>query len=175
MKPILYLAAFIAALAGTNVGAITIGPELVADPNFDDPSSWDIGIGNSDVENGHLVVINHSGFIFPEPQLETLIGTTYQYSLTVDLVNNLSGGGKVTIGGQTIWEPWFDTGIFSGTVVATDTAGLVFNFLTPYVGRAEFDSISINAVIATPLPPALWLFGAGLLGLIGMARKKPAR
>jgi len=26
---------------------------------------------------------------------------------------------------------------------------------------------------AVPLPPALWLFGTGLLGLIGVARRKP--
>ena len=123
------------------------------------------------MENGHLVVINHSGFIFPDPRLITDVGTTYQYSLTVDLVNNLTGGGKVTIGGQTIWEPNYDTGLFTGTIVAADTAGLVFNFLDPYLGRAEFDSVSIKAVLATPLPAALWLFGSGLLGLIGVAGK----
>jgi len=27
---------------------------------------------------------------------------------------------------------------------------------------------------AVPLPPALWLFGSGLLGLIGVARMKAA-
>ena len=171
MKKLLLLCAFSITLISTSIGAVTVGPELISDPGFDDPSSWDVGIGSSTVENGHLVVINHSGFIFPDPWLITDIGITYEYSLTVDLVNNLSGGGKVTVGGQTIWEPGYDTGIFSGTVVATDTAGLVFNFLTPYAGRAEFDFVSIKAVLATPIPPALWLFGSGLLGLVGIARK----
>jgi hypothetical protein len=147
-----------------------VGPELISDPYFDDPSSWNVGIGSSVVENGHLVIINHSGFIFPEPRLETEVGKIYQYALTVDLVNNLSGNGKVTVGGQTIWEPSDDTGIFTGTIVATDTGGLVFNFLTPYLGRAEFDSVSVR--IITPIPPSVWLFGSGLLGLIGLARRK---
>jgi hypothetical protein len=105
----------------------------------------------------------------PEPRLVTDVGLTYQYSLTVDLVNNLTGGGKVTIGGQTIWEPGYNTGTFNGTTVATDSSGLVFNFLTPYLGRAEFDSVSARAVAAIPVPPSIWLFGSGLLGLIGMA------
>jgi hypothetical protein len=97
--------AVIIALISTSAGAAMVGPELISDPYFDDPSSWNVGIGSSVVENGHLVIINHSGFIFPEPRLETEVGKIYQYALTVDLVNNLSGNGKVTVGGQTIWEP----------------------------------------------------------------------
>ena len=34
-----------------------------------------------------------------------------------------------------------------------------------------FDNLQFNAV---PIPPALWLFGSGLLGLVGIARKKAA-
>ena len=166
------IAACFITLISTTAVAVTVGPELIPDPDFNDPSSWDIVGGTSKVENGQLVVISHSGFIFPEPKIETETGKTYQYALTVDLVNNLSGGGKVTIGGQTIWQPSDSVGMFSGTVVATDTAGLVFNFLSPYLGRAEFDSVSIKAILATPIPPALWLFGSGLLGLIGIARRR---
>jgi hypothetical protein len=101
-----------------------------------------------------------------------VIGESYQYSLIVDFVNNPSGGGKVTVGGQTIWEPIDSVGTFTGTVVATDISGLVFNFLNPYLGRAEIDFVSV--VIATPIPPALYLFGSGLLGLIGIAKRKKA-
>jgi len=41
------------------------------------------------------------------------------------------------------------------------TAGLSFSV----------DSISVSAV---PIPPAVWLFGSGMLGLVGMARRKKA-
>lgn len=165
-------AAIVITLISTTVGAITVGPELIPDRHFDDSSSWGVGIGSSTVTNGHLVVINHSGFIFPVPQIATVIGESYHYSLIVDLVNNPSGGGKITVGGQMIWEPSDNIGTFAGTIVATDTSGLVFNFLNPYLGRAEFDFVSV--AIATPLPPALYFFGSGLLGLIGIARRKKA-
>ena len=144
MKKLHLLGALLITMVSTTVGAVTVGPELIFDPGFDNPSSWDVGIGLSYIDNGHLIAINHTGFIFPEPRLVTDVGTTYQYSLTVDLANNLNGGGKVTVGDQIIWEPGYNTGIFTGAVVATDTAGLVFNFLTPYVGRVEFDSVSIK-------------------------------
>jgi hypothetical protein len=36
-----------------------------------------------------------------------------------------------------------------------------------------WDNISITAdVAAVPVPAAVWLFGSGLLGLIGVARRK---
>ena len=38
-------------------------------------------------------------------------------------------------------------------------------------GTIDFDAFSITAV---PIPPALFLFGSGLLGLVGMARRKQA-
>lgn len=172
MKTPFLPAALILLFGCTTAGAVSLGPELVPDPGFDDPLSWNTGIGSSTIANGQLIVINQSGFIFPAPGITTDVDSSYQYALTVDLVNNLTGGGKITIGGQTIWEPGYYTGIFTGTVAATDTVGLAFNFLTPYAGRAEFDSISIRAVISTPLPAAAWLFGSGLLGLIGVARRK---
>jgi len=40
-----------------------------------------------------------------------------------------------------------------------------------YWSTIEFAHFSITAV---PIPPALWLFGSGLLGLVGMARRKKA-
>ena len=40
------------------------------------------------------------------------------------------------------------------------------------INTLTFTSSAIPA--AVPLPPALWVFGSGLLGLIGVARKKAA-
>ena len=37
--------------------------------------------------------------------------------------------------------------------------------------RGEFVSGSISPAVV-PIPAAAWLFGSGLLGLIGMARRK---
>lgn len=36
----------------------------------------------------------------------------------------------------------------------------------------EFDLISLTEATVVPIPPALWLFGSGFLGLVGAARSK---
>ena len=41
-------------------------------------------------------------------------------------------------------------------------------------GVQNMDSIIDNVTAAVPVPPAVWLFGSGLLGLIVIARKKAA-
>jgi hypothetical protein len=41
-------------------------------------------------------------------------------------------------------------------------------------GVQNMDSIIDNFTAAVPVPAAVWLFGSGLLGLIGIARKKTA-
>jgi hypothetical protein len=38
--------------------------------------------------------------------------------------------------------------------------------------QINFLTITSDALTVVPIPPALWLFGSGLLGLIGMSRKK---
>jgi hypothetical protein len=40
-------------------------------------------------------------------------------------------------------------------------------------GQVGFDNLYIDAAVV-PVPAAVWLFGSGLLGLIGVARKKKA-
>jgi len=39
-------------------------------------------------------------------------------------------------------------------------------------GVANMDTIIDNITAVVPVPPALWLFGSGLLGLAGMARRR---
>jgi hypothetical protein len=67
------------------------------------------------------------------------------------------------------------TGLFSSTATA-----IAVNFLDVDLFRVESSSIDIFsldnlAITAVPIPPALWLFGAGLLGLIGVGGKKGKR
>ena len=38
-------------------------------------------------------------------------------------------------------------------------------------GEVWFDNVSVSAV---PVPAAVWLFGSGLIGLAGFARRKKA-
>ena len=62
-----------------------------------------------------------------------------------------------------------------GTNGAPDnTASVDFNVLVlaPAGGAGFFDSISANQVNPVPVPAAVWLFGSGLIGLIGIARRR---
>jgi len=46
----------------------------------------------------------------------------------------------------------------------------------PDIGLQGFDQLGYNftSVTLIPLPAAVWLFGSGLLGLIGIARRRKA-
>ncbi|MDO8706131.1 MAG: VPLPA-CTERM sorting domain-containing protein [Sulfuricaulis sp.] len=75
-----------------------------------------------------------------------------------------------------------------GAVSASDsTAGLALSFTASGIhsitltqnsasgsfdGTIGFDNLSFNTVQAVPVPAAVWLFASGLLGLIGVARRK---
>ncbi|RDH84511.1 MAG: hypothetical protein DIZ80_03265 [endosymbiont of Galathealinum brachiosum] len=39
-------------------------------------------------------------------------------------------------------------------------------------GIVEFDNIHFGTAAAVPIPAAVWLFGSGLMGLVGLARRK---
>lgn len=41
-------------------------------------------------------------------------------------------------------------------------------------GLDQLKQTQISGLTAIPVPAALWLFGSGLLGLIGVARRKKA-
>lgn len=65
----------------------------------------------------------------------------------------LSGSGMITGGG---FDPTPGTWAFSGQTASNIT----------------FSWSSSN--LAVPIPPAVWLFGSGLLGLVGIARRRKA-
>lgn len=65
-----------------------------------------------------------------------------------------------------IYNPGAGGGIGNPTLSATDIG----------VGPGAGDLITVTfAASAVPVPAAVWLFGSGLLGLIGMARRKQSK
>jgi len=69
----------------------------------------------------------------------------------------------------------FDVSYLNGdmtlTPVDVDGNGVVgFSMVDgPFLGS----DMATNFVVATPVPAAAWLFGSGLIGLVGFARSKP--
>ena len=64
--------------------------------------------------------------------------------------------------------------------LATTSGSLGLDATTPFSGiRGYFDigsgnSMHVTSVSTVPVPAAVWLFGSGLLGLVGIARRKKA-
>lgn len=48
------------------------------------------------------------------------------------------------------------------------------DFGEEYITDLTFDPSQLTIAAAVPVPAAVWLFGSGLLGLVGMARRKKA-
>jgi hypothetical protein len=64
-------------------------------------------------------------------------------------------------------------GLMEGDTFTEVFGGEVFTFGITYAGGTGNDIVlNVAAVSAVPVPPALWLFGTGLLGLLGIALRK---
>ena len=103
----------------------------------------------------------------------------------VELFSELAGGGtslaEIYTDGPLVptagWTPYSWT-----TNLGPDVAGGVTLQLKASCGPVEgcgvdayFDNVTISTdVAAVPVPAAVWLFGSGLIGLVGVARRKKA-
>ena len=60
-------------------------------------------------------------------------------------------------------------GIFTGKILSSQDGGTSWFSSNQY----GFDYASLNGTVsAVPVPAAIWLFGSGLLGLVGISRRK---
>ena len=75
--------------------------------------------------------------------------------------NNSVGQGSVRYG-------------LSNTLSGLDMTGQPQPGDTSNANLGHFVTISVESVSAVPVPAAAWLFGSGLLGLVGVARLKKA-
>jgi hypothetical protein len=67
-------------------------------------------------------------------------------------------------------------GVTGTQVISVDTTTGTGSVLLDYSGQGLFSANGSSFVeeAVVPVPPALWLFGSGLLGLVGFARRKKA-
>jgi hypothetical protein len=102
--------------------------------------------------NGAIMLAGNAYPIGPAPLVTTSFNTTGQHGRTT-ILDDLSLGTNDSIGGSQL-----DNGPFQGAY---------FNF--------DFTSLEVTSVSAVPVPAAAWLFGSGLVGLIGIVRRRKQR
>ena len=116
----------------------------------------DLGTSGSRVR--HDILFTNSGF----PEIGNLYDVEVQFTLnaadTVVDVTLLGGSGQATA--SAVGRP----------------ADLDFLFMSDDNSGEQYQlntlSITSDALSAIPIPPAVWLFGSGLLGLIGLSKRK---
>ena len=102
--------------------------------------------------------------------------TPFRFQMDVDLTNRVW---YASVDNEL--NGFFDDPVFSGNQFVNDFSTQPFDITSAFFGAqigtipstgpivVAHDNIFIGAV---PLPPAIWLFAYGLIGLIGIARRK---
>ncbi|MCW8910327.1 MAG: VPLPA-CTERM sorting domain-containing protein [Gammaproteobacteria bacterium] len=62
--------------------------------------------------------------------------------------------------------------IISGDIIGSDSFDPASEWVS--FGLDDFSQLGSHSVSAVPVPAAVWLFGSGLIGLVGFARRKKA-
>ncbi len=114
-------------------------------------------------------------------------------TLNTNLATDTKNGGNSIEGASTsaagLWDlntpsdisGWYSNGPLTGNTALTANLYYVTGggTTTSKVSNTNIDTLSLSAnglsiaaVSAVPLPPAVWLLGSGLLGLAGIARRK---
>ena len=154
--------------------SIDVGPVLdceVGSQRRYSMGTYDASIVNSDEVFG----LNNWSTAFNS----TYTQSEYSAMWVNDNASNLNGAVSVML----VWTPFDDATVNESNYVA---------FLLPRNGASRTDYFdpfdyasgghfgaqqygvykSVSSVPAVPIPAAVWLFGSGLLGLVGVARKK---
>ena len=116
---------------------------------------------------------------------KTIIGD-YDLSFTIDTDFTFSGGGLIidfsasqetlnnSPGSQNLVEsnPSDTSGFFVERYYGASTAGNTSGDGVVQLNSVANFQVESSGVSAVPVPSAVWLFGSGLIGLVGFARRK---
>ena len=151
------------------IAAVNLGPGHA--------TSGIIGVGGSDI-SGNL---SYSGVFFKanffDPSNITHAVVTDFVSVRTDLVRFIDRVETVTFSAFDI------NGNLLGQNTQDDTGGLLLSLAFNGIHSVTFsgvsatalDDFSFNPVTSVPIPAAVWLFGTGLVGLLGVGKKRSKR
>jgi len=156
------------------VGSFTVSVVTgVSDPVIG-PGQIDLNSINVSGGSGNLLIrLTDTDYTGAFPSYTTNFGGTTTGS--VDF-NFLQDGGNGEFGGTSFFNPAVVSGgAFSGSSTNAIGAGSPYSLTIlaqiTHIGTGQISSFDAH-LVPVPVPAAVWLFGSGLLGLAGIARRK---
>jgi hypothetical protein len=122
------------------------------------------------------ILYNEGGTAQTSEGVVTVTGSITVGGIPVNFNEEVIGGDS---GGEVPWEldpiPLALVGGVDSVVVTITNTLFAFGFEPSSIARIEkTDAVLTVGLTQIPIPAAVWLFGSGLLGLIGIARRKRA-
>jgi len=170
-----------------NMGAVSDGPSLtgVATTNGNAGNIWNPAMSPLD---GYTEALSMDGVYYYAGNNSGFLGASNSLVSAASSATGFLGGSWATTlgGGAAAWGPGFDntlTGLNGGmkmSFLAIDPndqglAPIATTFAGTWSVNAAAGTLDYTAgVSAVPVPAAVWLFGSGLLGLVGVSRRKKA-
>lgn len=159
-----------------SIGSWTVNVTTgVSDPQIG-PGQLDLNSINVSGGTGTLdILLTDTDYTGPVPAYTADYGGTTMGSVFF-LFGYGASNGEFT---STVFTPPFTVsgGAFSGSATGAVTQNDPYSLTisTSITHTAAGQSTSFNVQLApVPIPPTVWLFGSGLLGLIGISRRKKA-
>ena len=159
-----------AGIGGFTVTVTTGVSDPLIGPGRIDVNSLQVSGGSGTLE----ISLTDTDFTGVFSQYTTGFGGTTDGS--VDFIF-LYGNTNTELSGLVIDDYGGETGNFSGgSTVSTESPtspySLTIGADVTHTGPGQITSFDAVLTTVVPVPPAVWLFGSGLLGLVGIARRK---
>ena len=184
-KTINYLAAIAFMLASTAASAVTIGPTVWA-PTNEDVDFIQLDLMGLTTNGGMLAMFDEADFggdalvIGAGGGHVTFTASGSNWIAQVFDVNNVSDGNTITLLGDNHFVLGMNWGLGyfpdDGNPIAIsspDTYLITFDGVALPERLVDGSTLVVDVKVV-PVPAAVWLFGSGLIGLVGVARRKRA-
>ena len=192
-KTINYLAATAFMLASTAASAVTVDPTVWAPTSNQDVDLLQFNFDGLTTNGGALFMFDEADFggnalkIGADGGHVTFTASGSDWIAQVFDVNNASDGTTITLSGDNhfvLGMKWVDS-TFPGSVngyfpdsgwaleSTPDTYLITFDGFKGAEDPITGSTVAVDVQVV-PVPAAVWLFGSGLIGLVGVARRKRA-